>query len=140
MSPVISISQPLQEPASTSRMPSALPKSRRASASTSRTRCTTPSSPPAKGSVTMPVRKIFESSDMRPLSWPLARGRVKLTARPARAKTCALPPQREPHGGDPDTAGPTDGPELHARGHRLPQAGADVARAEPAEDRHPHAG
>src|SRR5712691_2191284 len=60
MSPVISSSQPLHEPASTSRIARARPKSRRARASTSWSRRTTSSPPGSRGSVARPIWRIFE--------------------------------------------------------------------------------
>src|SRR5712671_4129996 len=72
VSPLISISQPLQEPASTSRMARARPKSRRDSASTSRTRWTTSSSPGASGPIgteTSPTLSIFANSSISRLLW-----------------------------------------------------------------------
>src|SRR5262245_20120048 len=65
VSPEISSSQPLQEPASTSRMASARPRSRRVRAASSRATATAASSP-ASGSVTTPVRKILEKSTLAP--------------------------------------------------------------------------
>src|SRR5687768_4313276 len=60
--PEISSSQPLQEPASTSRIASARPSRRRVRASIWRRTVTTGSSPDGRGSVTMPVRKILANS------------------------------------------------------------------------------
>ena len=60
VSPLISISHPLHEPASTSRMASARPNSRRARASTSWRRCTASSSSGDSGSVARPTLRIFE--------------------------------------------------------------------------------
>src|SRR5262249_43731979 len=65
MSPVISISQPLQEPASTSRTASARPKRRRDRTSTSRTRWMTPSGAASSGSVASPTVSIFRNSCIR---------------------------------------------------------------------------
>src|SRR5215470_8081693 len=61
VSPVISSSQPLHEPASTSRIASARPKSRRARASTSWSSRTTSPPSPGRGSVARPTRKILEN-------------------------------------------------------------------------------
>src|SRR5262245_32658486 len=68
MSPVISISQPLQEPASTSRMARARPKSDRARASTSWIRRTTSSPDGDRGSVASPIWKILEKRPKLPAS------------------------------------------------------------------------
>src|SRR5215470_8617345 len=62
--PLISSSQPLQEPASTSRIASARPKRRRTLASTSRPSSTTSASPGPSGSVAMPILRILLNGDM----------------------------------------------------------------------------
>src|SRR2546425_4657701 len=62
MSPVISTSQPLQEPASTSRIATARPRSFRALTSTARATRTTASSPGPRGSVTRPTFRILAKS------------------------------------------------------------------------------
>src|SRR5690242_1337079 len=62
VSPTISSSQPLQEPASTSRIASARPNRRRARASTSCRRRTTSSPPGGRGSVARPTWRILEKS------------------------------------------------------------------------------
>ncbi len=64
VSPVISISQPLQEPASTSRTARARPKSRRARASTCRASSIVPSRAGASGSVASPTSRILAKSSI----------------------------------------------------------------------------
>src|SRR5262245_23994722 len=61
--PPISSSQPLQEPASTSRIASARPRSRRVPASTSPPSSTASLSPGGRGSVARPTFRILEKSD-----------------------------------------------------------------------------
>src|SRR5262245_64692710 len=61
--PLISSSQPLHDPASTSRIASARPSSLRVRASTWRTRLTAVASPGSRGSVTSPTLRILPSRD-----------------------------------------------------------------------------
>src|SRR5215468_5116300 len=68
VSPVISSSQPLQEPASTSRIASARPNRRRARSSTSWSRRTTSLLLGGRGSVASPTRRILEKRRTLPTS------------------------------------------------------------------------
>src|SRR5712691_950500 len=65
VSPVISSSQPLQEPASTSRIASARPKRRLIRCSSARPISMAAGSPACRISVAMPVFQIFENNSMQ---------------------------------------------------------------------------